>query len=123
MREIPEPLLFELSRPGRLGVELPTCDVPEQPRESLLPAAAQRRVLPLPELSEPEVIRHFTHLSQRNYSTDSGFYPLGSCTMKYNPKLKRGDRPAARLLPASTRRCRTRRFRERWKCSIRCRAF
>lgn len=83
----PEPLLFELSRPGRLGVELPTCDVPVQSLDTLLPSAARRRSLPLPELSEPEVIRHFTHLSQRNYSTDSGFYPLGSCTMKYNPKL------------------------------------
>ena len=83
----PEPLLFELSRPGRLGVELPACDVPVQSLDTLLPSAARRRSLPLPELSEPEVIRHFTHLSQRNYSTDSGFYPLGSCTMKYNPKL------------------------------------
>ncbi len=83
----PEPLLFELSRPGRLGVELPACDVPELPMDMLIPSAARRQTLPLPELSEPEVIRHFTHLSQRNYSTDSGFYPLGSCTMKYNPKL------------------------------------
>ena len=83
----PEPLLFELSRPGRLGVELPACDVPTLAIDTLLPATARRKMLPLPELSEPEVIRHFTHLSQRNYSTDSGFYPLGSCTMKYNPKL------------------------------------
>jgi glycine dehydrogenase subunit 2 len=87
MISTPEPLLFELSRPGRLGVELPACDVPTQTLESLIPNAARRRDLPLPELSEPEVIRHYTHLSQRNYSTDSGFYPLGSCTMKYNPKL------------------------------------
>ncbi len=83
----PEPLLFELSRPGRMGVELPSCDVPALALDTLIPAVARRRSLPLPELSEPEVIRHFTHLSQRNYSTDSGFYPLGSCTMKYNPKL------------------------------------
>ena len=82
-----EPLLFEISRPGRLGVELPICDVPEQPLDQLLPKSALRFDLPLPELSEPEVIRHFTHLSQRNYSVDSGFYPLGSCTMKYNPKI------------------------------------
>ncbi len=87
MLETPEPLLFELSRPGRLGIELPGCDVPMQSLETLLPEGARRRDLPLPELSEPELIRHFTHLSQRNYSTDSGFYPLGSCTMKYNPKL------------------------------------
>jgi glycine dehydrogenase subunit 2 len=82
-----EPLLFEISRPGRLAVELPICDVPEQPIEQLLPKSKLRLELPLPELSEPEIIRHFTHLSQRNYSVDSGFYPLGSCTMKYNPKL------------------------------------
>ncbi len=87
MINTPEPLLFELSRPGRLGVELPDCDVPAQALETLVPDSARRQDLPLPELSEPEVIRHFTHLSQRNYSTDSGFYPLGSCTMKYNPKL------------------------------------
>ena len=60
----------------------------------LLPGDALRRDLPLPELSEPEVIRHFTHLSQHNYSIDSGFYPLGSCTMKYNPKI---NEEAARL--------------------------
>ena len=94
MIDTPEPLLFELSRPGRLGAELPACDVPAEPVDSLLPAGMQRADLPLPELSEPEVIRHFTHLSQRNYSTDSGFYPLGSCTMKYNPKL---NEEAARL--------------------------
>jgi glycine dehydrogenase subunit 2 len=82
-----EPLLFEISRPGRLAVELPICDVPEKPIKQLLPKSKLRLELPLPELSEPEVIRHFTHLSQRNYSVDSGFYPLGSCTMKYNPKL------------------------------------
>ena len=87
MVDTPEPLLFELSRPGRLGIELPPCDVPAQALDTLIPSAARRQDLPLPELSEPEVIRHFTHLSQRNYSTDSGFYPLGSCTMKYNPKL------------------------------------
>ena len=94
MNRAAEPLLFEISRPGRLGVALPDCDVPITPPENLLPAAALRRDLLLPELSEPEVIRHFTHLSQRNYSTDSGFYPLGSCTMKYNPKL---NEEAARL--------------------------
>ena len=82
-----EPLLFEISRPGRLAVELPTCDVPVQPLDSMISPRDLRRDLPLPELSEPEVIRHFTHLSQRNYSVDSGFYPLGSCTMKYNPKI------------------------------------
>ena len=89
-----EPLLFEISHPGSLGVELPECDVPMQALPSLLPPDALRRDLPLPELSEPEVIRHYTHLSQHNYSIDSGFYPLGSCTMKYNPKI---NEEAARL--------------------------
>ncbi len=89
-----EPLLFEISRPGRLGVELPECDVPAQDMSALLPEDALRSDLPLPELSEPEVIRHYTHLSQHNYSIDSGFYPLGSCTMKYNPKI---NEEAARL--------------------------
>ena len=83
----PEPLLFEISRPGRLAVELPDCDVPVKPIDELLPGASLRKSLDLPQLSEPEVIRHFTHLSQDNYSIDSGFYPLGSCTMKYNPKI------------------------------------
>jgi len=89
-----EPLLFEISRPGRLGVELPACDVPVQDIKGLLPADALRGDLPLPELSEPEVIRHFTRLSRFNYSIDAGFYPLGSCTMKYNPKI---NEEAARL--------------------------
>lgn len=82
-----EPLLFEIGAPGRIGVELPELDVPERPMESLIPARHLRANLPLPELSEPEVIRHYTRLSQRNFSIDSGFYPLGSCTMKYNPKI------------------------------------
>jgi glycine dehydrogenase subunit 2 len=83
-----EPLIFDLSSPGRKGYSLPPLDVPEEPIEELIPGQLLRRDPPLlPELSEPDVIRHFTHLSQRNYSIDSGFYPLGSCTMKYNPKI------------------------------------
>jgi glycine dehydrogenase subunit 2 len=83
-----EKLLFELSSPGRRGYSLPPLDVPEQPIEDLIPATHRRRQpANLPELSEPDVIRHFTHLSSLNYSIDSGFYPLGSCTMKYNPKV------------------------------------
>ena len=88
------PLLFEQSKPGRCGVELPDCDVPEQPLDSMIPQSMLRTDLPLPELAEPAVIRHYTNLSQRTYSIDSGFYPLGSCTMKYNPKL---HEDAARL--------------------------
>ncbi len=82
-----EPLVFEISQPGRLAVELPDCDVPVQLVGDLLPAHSLRAEVALPELSEPEVIRHFTHLSRLNYSIDQGFYPLGSCTMKYNPKI------------------------------------
>ena len=89
-----EPLLFELSKAGRRGVELPSVDVPVKPLEGLVPAGDLRRDLPLPEVDEPTVIRHFTHLSQHNFSIDSGFYPLGSCTMKYNPKI---NEDAARL--------------------------
>lgn len=80
-------LLFELSKPGCCAVRLPACDVPPKPISTLLPAEAlSDKPLPLPELSEPEVVRHFTNLSTRNFSVDTHFYPLGSCTMKYNPK-------------------------------------
>ena len=90
-----EPLLFERSRPGREGYSLPALDVPEVDPASLLPAGALRDDLPtLPELSEVEVVRHFTRLSTWNAAVDLGLYPLGSCTMKYNPKL---NERAARL--------------------------
>ena len=78
-----EPLLHEISHPGRCAVSLPACDVPETP----LPADMLRADLPLPELAEIEVVRHYTHLAQQNFAIDVGFYPLGSCTMKYNPKV------------------------------------
>ncbi|CAN5681136.1 aminomethyl-transferring glycine dehydrogenase subunit GcvPB [soil metagenome] len=80
-----QPTLAELSRPGRGGGK-----VPHPPADALagIPASALRsRPLALPELNEPEVVRHFVNLSHLNYSVDSGFYPLGSCTMKFNPKL------------------------------------
>jgi glycine dehydrogenase subunit 2 len=81
-------LLFEMSRPGRRGYSLPSCDVPEKPLDQLLPKKMQRsEPLDLPELSEPEIVRHYTELSTRNFGVDTGFYPLGSCTMKYNPKV------------------------------------
>lgn len=84
----PKALIFEISRPGRQGYSLPTCDVPGKPLEQLLPEPLRRSAVPgLPELSETEVIRHFTELSTRNFGVDTGFYPLGSCTMKYNPKV------------------------------------
>lgn len=83
----PTPLLFELSKPGRCAVKLPACDVPSKPLADLLPAnAISNTPLPLPELSEPDVVRHFVNLSTKNMSVDTNFYPLGSCTMKYNPK-------------------------------------
>ncbi len=85
-----EPTIFELSAPGRIGVRFPEPDVPE----INLPDQFLRKNLPLPELSELDVVRHFTNLSQMNYSIDGGFYPLGSCTMKYNPKI---NEEAARL--------------------------
>lgn len=89
-----EPLIFEKSRPGRRAFSLPPLDVPEQPVEALLPAHLLRRQpASLPEVSEPELLRHYVRLSQLNYSVDTGFYPLGSCTMKYNPKLN--ERAAA----------------------------
>jgi glycine dehydrogenase subunit 2 len=80
-------LLFELSEAGRRAHRLPACDVPERPAREFLPAGALAASPPaLPELSEPEVVRHFVNLSQLNMSVDTHFYPLGSCTMKYNPK-------------------------------------
>ncbi|NQT26719.1 aminomethyl-transferring glycine dehydrogenase subunit GcvPB [candidate division KSB1 bacterium] len=83
-----EPLLFEISSEGRKGYSLPPMDVPEKPLSDLLPETAVRsKIAELPELSEMEVIRHFTHLSTLNHHVDKGFYPLGSCTMKYNPKI------------------------------------
>ena len=80
---MPEPLVYELSSPGRSGVPLPESDVPE----ATLPDGFLRDDLPLPELSEIDVVRHFVRLSQLNHGVDTGFYPLGSCTMKYNPKV------------------------------------
>ena len=80
----PEPLLSELSRPGAPGHQLPELDVPEVDD---LGGQVLRSELRLPEVGELDVIRHFTHLAQRNFSIDSVFYPLGSCTMKYNPRV------------------------------------
>jgi len=81
--KVVEPTLYELSSPGRQGVTFPEPDVPLAD----LPKDILRAELPLPELAEVDVIRHYMHLSRFNYSVDGGFYPLGSCTMKYNPKI------------------------------------
>lgn len=78
-----EPQLCDISVSGRQGIEFPSPDVPLSP----LPQNLIREDLPMPELSELDVIRHYTRLSQLNYSIDTGYYPLGSCTMKYNPKI------------------------------------
>src|SRR5437773_2188700 len=87
-------LLFELSHAGRRTHRLPTCDVPAREVDDLLPAAALAGAPPpLPEVGEIDLIRHFVNLSAKNMSIDTNFYPLGSCTMKYNPK--RHERMAA----------------------------
>ena len=80
-------LLSELSHTGRRGAEYPDSDVPDWPLEDLIPVEFQATAPPaLPELAEPDVVRHFVNLSTLNMSVDTHFYPLGSCTMKYNPK-------------------------------------
>lgn len=77
-------LLMQRSRLGRRGIRMPKLDVPEQ---ASLPQHLLRDELPLPEVAEPDVVRYFTRLSQMNFGIDTSFYPLGSCTMKYNPKV------------------------------------
>ncbi|EYE88756.1 glycine dehydrogenase subunit 2 [Fervidicella metallireducens AeB] len=81
-------LIFEISREGRVGYSLPQIDVAERNLEEFIPKEFLRDKSPeLPEVSEGDVVRHFTLLSNKNYGVDNGFYPLGSCTMKYNPKI------------------------------------
>jgi glycine dehydrogenase subunit 2 len=86
-----EPVIYELSKPGRMATSLPALDVPQA---ELPPAALLREDVDLPEVSELDLMRHFVRLSQLNWAIDIGFYPLGSCTMKYNPKV---NEAAARL--------------------------
>ncbi len=78
-----EPTIYEISKPGRQGVRMPEPDVPI----TAIPDHLKRDELDLPEVSELDVVRHFTRMSQLNHAIDVGFYPLGSCTMKYNPKI------------------------------------
>jgi glycine dehydrogenase subunit 2 len=85
-----EPIIYDLTSPERIAVSLPESDV----ELSKLPEGLIREDLPLPELSELDVVRHFVRLSQLNHAIDTGFYPLGSCTMKYNPKV---NEDAARM--------------------------
>ena len=83
---VPEPkLIFEKSRAGRVGCNLPKCDTPSVDLTSIL--GETREDLHLPEVAELDLLRHFTNLSHINYGIETGFYPLGSCTMKYNPKI------------------------------------
>ena len=96
--------IYERSQPGRRAFVPPPLDVPETPLEELIPASERRAAAPaLPEASEPEIVRHYNNLSKKNFDLDTGFYPLGSCTMKHNPKVN--ERVAAlsghaRLHPA-----------------------
>lgn len=83
-----QPLIFEMTKEGRVGYSLPELDVPEINVEDLFGGDYIRKNEPeLPEVSELDIMRHYTALSRRNHGVDSGFYPLGSCTMKYNPKV------------------------------------
>src|SRR5579872_2857362 len=79
-----EKLLFEISSPGARAVDLPPSDVPYMELE---PEYASFTETGLPELGQLDVVRHYTHLTHRNFSVDANVYPLGSCTMKYNPKV------------------------------------
>jgi glycine dehydrogenase subunit 2 len=105
--EIPTPqqreravTIFERSQAGRRAATLPECDVPEHPLEELIPAGLLRkRPAELPEVSEPEIVRHYNRISRRNFDLDTGPYPLGSCTMKHNPRVN--ERVAA--LPGHAR--------------------
>ena len=88
-------LVFELSSPGRMAFSLPESDVPVEPALAAVPEKYRRREpAALPEVSELDVVRHYSRLSQMNYGIDTHFYPLGSCTMKYNPRI---NEDAARL--------------------------
>lgn len=81
-------LIFELSKPGRRAFKLPQTDIEERNIEELIPEEfLNNEDLNLPEVSEVDIIRHYINLSNKNYGVDTGFYPLGSCTMKYNPKI------------------------------------
>src|SRR5512135_1532265 len=92
-----EPLLFERSSPGKRAYLLPDLDVPPvDPAAALGAANVRAEIEDFPEVSEDEAIRHFTRLSTWNYAIDPGLYPLGSCTMKYNPRV---NEEAARTEP------------------------
>jgi len=87
MKKLDFPLIFEKSSPGRIGTAPPVSDVSAPPLSDLIGGENVRAAAGLPEVGELEVIRHFTNLSRRTYGIDIGIYPLGSCTMKYNPRI------------------------------------
>jgi glycine dehydrogenase subunit 2 len=92
--------IYERSQPGRRAFVAPQAGVPERPLDELIPARLRRsEPAKLPEVAEPEIVRHYNRISKRNFDLDTGFYPLGSCTMKHNPKLH--ERVAA--LPGNAR--------------------
>ena len=102
-----QPLIFEITKEGRIGYSLPELDVPEVDLSDLLPEEFKREeAAELPEVSELDIMRHYTALSKRNHGIDSGFYPLGSCTMKYNPKINEVGCTLSRIrkYPPITRR-------------------
>jgi glycine dehydrogenase subunit 2 len=100
MQRDPAATIYERSVEGRRAGMLPEIDVPERPIDELIPAKLLRdRPAELPEVSEPEIVRHYNRISRRNFDIDTGFYPLGSCTMKHNPRLN--ERVAA--LPGHAR--------------------
>ena len=80
-------LIFEISRPGRKGYELPKTDFGKDAFSEMPSQLMRGEEADLPEVSELDVVRHYTNLSNKNFGVDTGFYPLGSCTMKYNPKI------------------------------------
>jgi len=80
-------LIFELSKTGRAAADIPQSDIPETDIASFIDTKYLRDNLDLPEVSESDLVRHYTNLSRKNFGVDLGFYPLGSCTMKYNPKI------------------------------------
>ena len=100
MQREPAVTIFERSAEGRRAATLPEAGVPEPPLDELIPKHLLReRPAELPEVAEPEIVRHYNRISRRNFDLDSGFYPLGSCTMKHNPRLN--ERVAA--LPGHAR--------------------
>ena len=96
--------IFEKGQAGRRAFSPPPLDVPQRSLDELIPSRLRRRVpARLPEVSEPELVRHYVRISRRNFDLDTGFYPLGSCTMKHNPKLH--ERVAALPGHAKLHRC------------------